>query len=103
MYFDAALVRLAPNGVVTTTSTWPAAPAGATAVNCDDDTSVTEVAGTAPNLTVAPVRLVPLMVTVVPPPRGPEVGVIDATVGGTPKLSSVVEPQPATAAARAVE
>ena len=36
----------------------------------------------APNLTaVAPVKLVPVMVTDVPPEAGPDVGPIDVTVG----------------------
>ena len=45
-------------------------------------TTVMPVADVAPNTTaVAPAKLVPVMVTVVPPVWGPTVGVIDVTVG----------------------
>ncbi len=45
-------------------------------------TTVTLAAGTPPNVTaVAPVRLVPVMVTLVPPRVVPLVGLIDVTVG----------------------
>ena len=41
------------------------------------------VAVVAPNLTaVAPVRLVPVIVTLVPPAVGPAVGLTEVTVGG---------------------
>ena len=44
--------------------------------------TVTAVAATVPNITVAPeVKPVPVMVTEVPPVVGPLVGVIDVTVG----------------------
>ena len=81
-------VALMPPGVVTVTSTLPGDSAGATAlievtplIVC----SVKLVALVEPNLTeVAPVRLVPLMVTVVPPPVGPLVGLSFVTVGAGP-------------------
>ena len=40
------------------------------------------VAGAEPNMTVEPVKFAPLIVTIVPPPAGPEVGLIEVTVGG---------------------
>ena len=44
--------------------------------------TVSVVAATAPNLTaLAPVKLVPVTVTVVPPPRGPEIGLTALTTG----------------------
>src|SRR5207302_1722733 len=46
--------------------------------------TVTVVAAVPPKLTVAPVRkFVPVIVTDVAPPVGPDVGLIDDTVGGT--------------------
>ena len=70
-----------PPVVVTLTSTVPV-PAGEVAVIVVAETTVKPVAAVAPNVTaVAPVKLVPVMVTVVPPPPGPEVGEIDVTVG----------------------
>ena len=60
-----------PPGVVTVTVAAPAVPAGAVAVTEVAELTTTLVAAFAPNLTpVAPVRLVPVMVTTVPPPAG---------------------------------
>ena len=70
-----------PPGVVTVTSTVPL-PAGAVAVIWVALTTVTLVALVAPNLTaVAPVKLVPVIVTTVPPAVGPAVGLMVVTVG----------------------
>ena len=67
--------------MVTLTSTVPV-PAGDVAVIEVAETTVTPVAGVAPNCTeVAPVKLVPVIVTVVLPAVGPAVGEIDVTVG----------------------
>ena len=77
-----ALVALVPDGVVTVTSTAPAACAGDTALMCE--LSVTEklAAGVPPKLTaVAPVKLLPAMVTDVPPVVGPEFGLTLLTLG----------------------
>jgi hypothetical protein len=72
---------LVPVGVVTVTSTVPV-PAGAVAVICVALTGVNEVAGVPPKLTpVAPVKFVPVTVTVVPPAWGPDAGLIDDTTG----------------------
>ena len=61
----------------------PAAAAGETAVILVEDTTVKLVAFPAPpKLTfVAPVKPVPLMVTVVPPAVVPEVGEMEVIVG----------------------
>ena len=81
MYWSAALVALVPPTVVTRTSTVPV-PAGAVAVIEVALFTVNEVADVAPKVTaVAPVRPVPVMVTVVPPVAGPAVGLIEVTVG----------------------
>ena len=71
-----------PPGVVTVTSTIPAAPAGEVAVISPSLTTVTSVAAFVPKSTaVAPVRLLPSMVTDVPPLTGPEVGATELIVG----------------------
>ncbi len=58
-------------------------PAGDVAVIDVAELTVKPVALVAPNLTaVAPVKLVPVIVTVVPPPAGPDVGEIEVTAGG---------------------
>jgi hypothetical protein len=51
--------------------------------------TVNELAAAAPNLTaVAPVKLVPVTVTLVPPPVGPTLGDTEVTVGaGTVKVN----------------
>jgi hypothetical protein len=67
--------------VVTLTSTVPV-PAGEVAVIEVAELTVKPVAGVAPNVTaVAPVKLVPVIVTEVPPVDGPDVGEIEVTVG----------------------
>ena len=71
-----------PTGVVTVTFTVPAAPAGAVAVIEVEETTVTPVAAFAPKLTaVAPVKFVPVMVTLVPVVVGPAAGLTAVTVG----------------------
>ena len=66
--------------VVTVTSSMPA-PAGAVAVICVADSAVM-FAGLVPNSTVDPlVKPVPVMITLVPPTAGPEVGLTPVTVG----------------------
>ncbi len=83
MYWSAgAFSAEVPAGVVTVTSTVPV-PAGAVAVIGVALLTVKVVAATVPNLTpVAPVKLVPVMVTEVPPAVDPEVGLMPVTVGG---------------------
>jgi hypothetical protein len=77
-------VALVPDGVVTTTSTVPAAVvAGLVAAIEVAESTVYEVAGVLPKRTaVAPVNPVPEMVTTVPPVVGPELGERPVTVGG---------------------
>lgn len=72
---------LVPPGVVTVTSTVPE-PDGEEAVICVAESTVKVVAAVAPNLMdVTPVKPVPVMTTDMLPAVGPEVGVIDVTVG----------------------
>ena len=76
-----ALIVLVPPGVVTVTSTVPL-PAGEVAVIDVALLTVNDAALALPNLTaVAPVRLAPVMVTLVPPAVGPLFGEIDVTDG----------------------
>src|ERR1700687_1307831 len=83
----AALVRA---GVVTVTSTIPAAWAGLTAVICVSETMVKLVAAVVPKLTeVTPVNPDPLTVTVVPPAMDPEFGLTPVTDGGGAKGPTV--------------
>jgi hypothetical protein len=80
--WSSLVAGLVPEGVVTKMSTEPEAPAGATAVILVEEDTLTLVAGTVPKSTlVAPLKLVPLMVTVVPPAIGPLVGEIEVTAG----------------------
>ena len=77
MYWSAGLVALVPPGVVTVTSTVPADPGGDVAVISEASTTDTFVAGLDPTSTdVAPVRLAPPIVTLVPPAAGPDPGLI---------------------------
>src|SRR5208283_4001145 len=76
-----AEVALVPPGVVTVTSTVPV-PAGDFMVREVGEAMSRPVPAVDPNLTdVAPVKPVPVTVTVVPPVRGPAPGVMPVTVG----------------------
>lgn len=78
---SAADVAVVPPGVVTVTSTVPV-PAGEVAVMEVAELTVKPVAFVDPNLTaLAAVRLVPVIVTDVPPAGRPPAGEIDVTVG----------------------
>ena len=58
-------------------------PAGDVAVMLVGDCTVKPVAAVTPNTTaVALLKLLPVMVTSVPPVAGPEIGAIEETVGG---------------------
>jgi len=84
---SAAEVAEVPKAVVTVTSTVPV-PTGDVAVIEVAELTVKLVALLAPNFTaVAPEKFVPAIVTDVPPDVGPDVGEIDATVGGATKLN----------------
>jgi hypothetical protein len=84
---------LVPAGVVTVTSAWPD-PAGAAAVIWVALLTVKLAAGTAPNETpVAPVKVVPVMTTDVPPPAGPLFGLTPVTAGGgVTKVNTSADP-----------
>jgi hypothetical protein len=80
--WSAELVVLVPDGVVTVMSAVPAEPAGEVAVICVPLLTVNEVAVLVPTLTpVAPVKLVPVIVTDVPPAVDPEDGLTLDTAG----------------------
>ena len=81
MNWPEGLVAVVPPAVVTVTFTVPT-PAGDVAFNCVPFTKVTDVLALVPNFTVeALVKLVPVMVTLVPPDAGPTIGLINVTVG----------------------
>jgi hypothetical protein len=71
-----------PPAVVTVTSTVAAAATGAVTVMELVESAVTEPADVPKCTLLALARLVPVMVTVVPPLVGPLVGLIPDTVGG---------------------
>jgi len=79
---SAAPVALVPPAdVVTVTSTVPL-PAGEVAVIEVALLTLNEVAAVLPNLTaVVPLKLVPVIVTLVPPVVGPKFGATEVTVG----------------------
>jgi len=79
---SAALVALVPPGVVTVTLTVPALSAGEVAVIEVDELTVKPVAAVLPKSTaVAPVKFVPVIVTLVPPDVLPALGETFDTVG----------------------
>src|SRR5260370_39628358 len=79
--WSAAVCALVPAGVVTSTSTTPAACAGLVAVTWESVLTVKPVAAVAPKWTdVAPVNPQPVMTTLVPPNVEPEVGAMPVTV-----------------------
>jgi hypothetical protein len=71
-----------PDEVATVTFTVPADSAGDVAVIDVEEFTVTAVAVTVPNITVAPdTKPVPVIATEVPPLVGPLVGLMNVTVG----------------------
>ena len=79
------IVPLWPSGLVTTTFTEPAVCAGVVTVRLVLLTKLTPIAAVPPKLTVAPdTKLVPVMVTDVPPAFGPFAGAMPPTVGAGP-------------------
>jgi hypothetical protein len=79
---DGGLTAEVPAGVVTVTSTVPVASGGEVAVMEEAELTTKVAAAVAPNLTaVAPVTLVPVIVTEVPPALSPEFGLRPVTVG----------------------
>ena len=80
--WSAAEMSLVPPGAVTLMSTVPADPAGEVAVILAPEFTVKPVAGIEPNITiVAPVNRLPVIITLVPPARGPLVGEMPVMVG----------------------
>lgn len=79
-----------PAGVVTAMLTAPAEPAGATAVICVALSTVKLVAAVLPKLTaLAPVKLVPVTTTLVPPAVVPLFGVTAVIVGAAGKTEKL--------------
>ena len=75
------LAGLVPAGAVTVTLTVPV-PAGEVAVIEVAELTTTPVAAAVPNLTaVAPVKLIPEILTLVPPAAGPDFGDTEVTQG----------------------
>jgi hypothetical protein len=71
-----------PDGVVTVISTVPVVLVGATTINDVFDTTVKKYVGTVPKVTtVAPLKLVPVTLTTVPPAVEPVFGLTAVTVG----------------------
>ena len=82
MNSSSAEIAEMPPAVVTVRSTLPAEADGEIAVISVEDTTSKEVAAAAPNLTeLAAVRLVPVIVTSVPPEIRPLVGEIEVMTG----------------------
>jgi len=83
--WSAALVALVCPATVTVTSTGPT-PAGLVALQVVVLAQLTAVPAAGPKRTAVPpeavLKLVPLIVTTVPPAAGPLVGLIPLTVGG---------------------
>ena len=83
-----ALVLVAtPPAVVTTTSLAPTKPTGVFAV-IDVAVATTLVAATSPTFTVAPVKLVPVIVKAVPAVSGPDDGATLAMVGSATNVNA---------------
>jgi hypothetical protein len=81
--WSVVLVAEAAAGVVTVTSTTPAACAGELTVILVAETTLTLDAAAVPKWTaVAPVNPVPVIVTAVPPAVVPVLGAMDVTAGG---------------------
>jgi len=81
-YVNNEFAELVPPAVVTRILTAPAMCAGVVQVAEVAETTLTDVHAVPPtDMPVAPVRLVPVMVMVVPPVVGPLVGKMDVSVG----------------------
>ena len=82
LYVKAICLVAVPPGVVTATLCEPAVPAGVTAEMEVELATIKLVASAAPTFTnVAPVKFVPVMVIVVPPPTDPDTGLTEVMVG----------------------
>jgi hypothetical protein len=86
--WSAAEVAEVPPAVVTVMFKVPGAPTGATAVMEPSLLTVNEVAAVMPNITlVAPVKPLPLMVTLVPPAVLPVLVASEVTLGAAALLT----------------
>jgi hypothetical protein len=82
------LVADVPTGVVTVMSTVAALSAGLVALIEVEELTLKLLAAVVPNATaVAPVKLVPVTVTTVPPANGPLAGLTAVTVGAPSKVN----------------
>ena len=82
-YVNNELAALVPPGVVTTTLATPAVPAGVVQVADVAEATLTLVQAAPPTvMAVAPIKSVPVSVTVVPPSVLPLEGEMAETVGG---------------------
>src|ERR1700722_1739324 len=89
MNWSALEVAEVPPGVVTVTSTVAVDSAGLTAVISVEETSTTLVAPVDPKSTSAgEVKLLPVIVTVLPPAVDPEVGLTVVTAGAATYVNS---------------
>jgi hypothetical protein len=96
------VVALVPLPVVTRTSTVPE-PAGAKTVILLADCTQNHLALVLPNLTdVAPLRLAPVMTTVLPPSAGPLAGLRPLTDGTTAALAGDAKPMTKPAAKKTI-
>ena len=86
---NSVLAALVPPAVVTSTLAVPALPAGVVQVAEVEEATLTDVHATPPTvMPVAPVKLVPVMVMLVPPAVEPLVGDTAVTVGGSNEILS---------------
>jgi hypothetical protein len=92
-YVNSVLAAFVPPGVVTRTLAVPAVPEGVVQVAEVAEATLTAVHAAPPTvIPVAPVKLVPVIVTGVPPAVEPDVGEIDVTVGAEPIVKVMVCP-----------
>ena len=82
--WSAGVTAEAPPAARSVTSTGPAEPSGLTAVICVPLSLSTGTWAVPKSTMVTPPRLTPVMVTVVPPARGPTAGVTAVTTGCGP-------------------
>ena len=88
-YVNALALVAVPPMVVTATLCAPAVPAGVFAV-IEVAVATTLVAATPPIFTVAPIKFVPVIVMVVPPATGPEIGATVVMVGSATYVNAAV-------------
>jgi len=93
VYVNASREPTSPVGLLTDTVTEPAACGGVIAEIELADTTFTLVAETPPKVTVAPLaKLLPVIVTAVPPETEPEFGKTLLTTGAVDEVAVYVKP-----------